>query len=243
MNRKTILLTILVIPVLISACVFTVVRGSGDVVSETREVSNFDKVELSGVGTIYITQGDEEALEIEAEDNLLRYIKSSVRGSTLVIGFEDDQWTQVIQPTEPIKYFLTLKDITKIELSGAGRVIAEQIETTELRIVSSGAGDIQIDNLSADDLIVDLSGAGNCEIGGQVTDQQITISGAGNYSAESLETEATSIQVSGMGSSEVWANDALNIEISGAGNVKYYGSPHVSQEISGVGNIRRIGER
>lgn len=243
MNRKIILLTILVTPLLISACVFTVLRGSGEIKSEIREVSHFDKIELSSVGTLYITQGEEETLKIEAEDNLLHHIESNVRGNTLVLGFDSDKWTQVIQPTKPVKYYLTLKDISKIELSGAGRVIAGQIETTELRITSSGAGDIQIEDITAEDLIVDLSGAGNCDIGGEVTTQRITISGAGNYAAESLETEITSIQVSGMGSSEVWAKDTLNINISGAGNVKYYGNPHVSQEISGVGNIRKLGER
>lgn len=243
MNRKTILLTILVIPLLMSACVFTVVRGSGEIVSETREVSDFNKVELNGVGTLYITQGDKETLEIEAEDNLLPYIESVVRGNTLFIGFEDDKWTQVVQPTEPIKYYLTLKEISKIELSGAGRIVSERLETTELRITSSGAGDIEIDEITAEELVVTLSGAGNCEIGGQVIDQRITISGAGNYSAESLESAATLIQVSGMGTSKVWATEDLDIEISGAGNVRYYGNPHVTQEISGAGNIRSLGDR
>ena len=243
MKRKTILLTVLIIPLFVSACFFSVIRGSGKVITESRKVSDFDKVVLSGVGTLYITQGDEESLEIEAEDNLMPYIVSKVRGNTLTIGFEDDKWTQAIQPTEPLKFFLTLKDLSKVELSGAGRVVVEDIETDELRIISSGAGDIEIDNLSAKKLTVTLSGAGNCEIGGQVADQSIVISGAGNYSAEYLETESTSIQVSGMGSSRVWATKDLKIEISGAGSVKYYGSPHITQEISGAGNIKSLGDR
>jgi len=243
MKRKTVLLVIMVIPLLISACIFSVVRGSGEIDSEERSVSSFNKVELNGVGTLYITQGDEEKLKVEAERNILPHIESKVRGNTLIIGFEDDKWTQVVQPTEPIKYFLTLKEVSNIELSGAGRVVSEHLEASELRITSSGAGDIEIDTLTADNLIVKLSGAGNCNISGQVIDQRITISGAGNYSAESLQTEITSIHVSGMGTSELWATEELDIEISGAGNVRYYGNPHVTQEISGAGNIRSLGDR
>ena len=72
-----------------TACLVSTVRGSGNVISETRSVANFENVSLSGIGTLYIIEGDEESLEIEAEDNLLEHIETEVRGRTLEIKIEE----------------------------------------------------------------------------------------------------------------------------------------------------------
>jgi len=242
-DKRLILITVFIIPILISACMFSVIRGSGVMTSETRQVNDFERVDLSGVGTIYITQGNEETLTIEAENNILTEIESTVRNGTLTIGFGDQNWPDIVQPTEPIKYYLTLKELTGLNISGAGRVEIDDLDTTQLDINSSGAGDIEINELIAKDLNVVLSGAGSCKIiGGEVTDQNITISGAGNHKASDLQSQVTNVSVSGMGSVEVWVLDALDVGISGAGNVEYYGSPSVSQDISGAGRVESLGD-
>jgi hypothetical protein len=244
MKRKfSIILVILLIPVLTLACVFSLVSGSGVVTSETREVNGFDRIEMSGIGTLYITQGEVESLKIEAEDNILPKIKSEVRNGILSLGFGVDDWSDIVQPTKPINYYVTVKDLTRIELSGAGRVKSEIIETASLKILSSGAGDIEINNIVAKELDVNLSGAGNCQVSGEVTNQSIDISGAGSYKAVELKSQVADVSVSGLGNVEIWAIEALDIQISGAGSVRYYGSPGITQEVSGAGSIKSLGER
>src|SRR5690242_12646963 len=54
------------------------VHGSGNVVTEARPVSGFDRVSVSGAGQLKVTQGDAESLTIETDDNLLPYIRSEV---------------------------------------------------------------------------------------------------------------------------------------------------------------------
>ena len=68
---------------------YTEVRGSGNVITESRTVAGFNAVELNGIGTLIIEQSDRESLEITAEDNLMRHIKSVVSGSRLQLGGED----------------------------------------------------------------------------------------------------------------------------------------------------------
>ena len=241
MNKKFyVFLPVIMVPILSLACVFTVLKGSGNVITESRQAIGFDRVVLNGIGTLYITQGDEESLEIEAEDNILPKIDTSVRDGTLWIEFKERNWSDIVRPTRPIKYFLSLKELTTIELSGAGRVISDNIETGYLEISSSGVGDIDIDSLNAKGLEVVLSGAGNCKIAGEVTNQSIEISGAGSYKADGLKSQVASVMVSGMGNIEVWVLDALDILISGAGTVKYYGNPNLTQEVSGAGSIRSM---
>jgi len=91
------------------------VKGSGNVVAETRPVSQFDRVSVSGAGHLAIVQGDQESLTIETDDNLLPLIKSEVAGGLLKLGPENVN----LNPTRTIRYQLRLKDLRELHLSGA----------------------------------------------------------------------------------------------------------------------------
>ncbi len=239
--RKIKLIVLLSMLIMISsAC--NIVRGSGDVVTVKREVSNFDKVSLSGVGTLYITVGDEESLKIEAEDNVLPYIETRVWGSTLNIGFKDQRLNTAVQPTRQIRYYLTVTDLESLDLSGAGHIEVDNINTSEMQISTSGAGKIEIEKLTAKVLTMEISGTGNCRINeGQVDEQSLQISGAGEYQAQNLQSQIADIEISGLGSARVWVEESLMVEISGTGSVNYYGRPSISQDVSGAGTIQSLG--
>jgi hypothetical protein len=243
MNKKLLSVLVLSFTILfLSAC--TIVRGSGDVITVQREVNGFDRVALSGVGTMFISVGEKESLLIEAEDNLLPYIETKVQGSILEIGLKYEHWNTAIQPTKPINYFLTVTNLEALDLSGAGRIEIEEINTTQLRIHTSGAGDIEIEKLNAQSLTMVVSGAGSCRIhDGKVDSQHLQISGAGGYRASDLESHRTDIDISGMGGAKIWVSDTLHVAISGAGNVGFYGYPTVSQSISGAGRIQSLGDK
>jgi hypothetical protein len=240
MKTKILFLLLCILTLSLSAC--QIVRGSGEVITVQREVSDFDRVALNGVGTLYISVGEEESLKVEAEDNLLPYIETLVHGQTLSIGFRDQGLRTAFQPTEPIHYYLTVKDLAALELSGAGNIEVDEIATSELHIKTSGAGNIEIEKLTAKVLNMDVSGAGNCHIyEGQVADQNLRISGAGGYRASDLQSQSARIDISGLGGARVWVEEDLRVEISGAGSVTYFGSPILSQDVSGAGNIRSLG--
>src|SRR5262245_28969601 len=99
---------------LVAACqgLGGVVNGSGQVRTESRTVQNFKAVELSGIGTLVITQGNTEALTIEAEDNILPVLTSDVRAGQLTLGTRNNTH---IRPTKPIRYTLTVKDLNAID--------------------------------------------------------------------------------------------------------------------------------
>ena len=236
------------------------VRGSGRVVEKERQVSGFTGVELATLGNLIIELGDEEQLRIEAEDNLLQYIETEVHIGALEIGHRPKV---TLVPTESIYFYLTVKELDTISVSGAGNVKVPDLEVGEFSLNISGAGDVDMEDLSTDVLEVNISGGGNVDIedlnadvlkvnisgagdlyigGGEVTKQEITISGAGNYKARGLESAEADVHVPGFGSATIRVRDHLEVKISGAGSVKYVGSPTVEEEVSGVGNIEQIGE-
>lgn len=219
---------------------YTTVRGTGNVITETRRVVRFDQVELSGIGTLIIEQGSTESLEISAEENLMPYLESRVSGSTLYLGI--DQFV-TLQPTEDIVYRLTVIDLKAVDISGLGNVELADLETSQLRIEVSGSSAFKIGNLQAKKLDVEVSGMGDITIVGRVDEQRVELSGAGTYMAGELETNSTKISISGSGNAAVWAKEDLNAEISGMGTVEYYGSPVINSEISGAGKLVSAGEK
>jgi hypothetical protein len=216
------------------------IRGSGNVVTEERQVSGFDSVALSGVGRVIVTQGDEEALTIETDDNLMRYIETEVRNGTLELGLARNT---IPIPSQSIIFRVSVVDLTGLDSSGAGSFEIGKVDTDRLKVTLSGAGDVGVDSLSATDLEVTISGAGNVELTGQVEAQEIDLSGLGSYNAPDLESRAASVRISGAGNTVIWVLDTLDVTISGAGNVEYFGSPEVTRDVSGAGRVTSRGDK
>lgn len=227
-----------VLAIFTASCKWTIglVRGSGDIETEERDVSGFDEVYLSGVGNLIITQGDEESLTIEADDNIIPLIKTDVFGNRLNISFRRGY---NFIPTVKIKYYLTVIDLDKISLSGAGDIDCDNFSTDKLEFEISGAGDIDF-NINAESVETTSAGAGDINLAGKVDSQEIDISGVGKYDAEELESRECSISLSGAGSVTVNTSEELDISISGVGNVYYAGDPHITQDISGLGRVKSI---
>jgi putative autotransporter adhesin-like protein len=228
---------------LFTGCLANVVIGSGRVTTENRTVSNFDGISLSGIGDVTITQGDTEALTVEAEDNLMPYLKTEVRNGTLAIFVDNGNGRTAVSPTKPVRFNLSVKNLNSIDLSGAGGVKSASLKSDHLTIRISGAGSVNLDHLAATDVTSTLTGAGNVKVVGQVTSQAAVLSGIGGYVAGDLSSQTARIDITGAGSASVWVRDSLDITISGAGSVNYYGSPRLRQTISGVGSITHLGNK
>jgi hypothetical protein len=253
--KKPVLIWITLIVLLAAslACVTpfraTIVKGSGNVVSEEREVSDFEKVTVTGAGKLIITQGDEESLTIETDDNLMQYIESKVSGRTLELGFTDnvsfskDGGRILLEPSGSFIFRVGVIDLSEFNITGAASFETQELDTEQFKIVLSGAGDINIDSLTATTLVVTVSGAGDVDVAGKVETQEIVMSGLGRYNAADLESEEATVSISGAGGADVWANDTLDVTISGAGDVDYYGSPTLTKEINGLGSINHQGDK
>jgi hypothetical protein len=217
-----------------------VVNGSGTVRSEARAVRDFAGVDLSGTGTLVITQGATESLTIEAEDNILAVLTSEARGDTLQLGVEEGT---SIRPTKPIRYTLAVKNLAEVELSGSGRIEIGALRTERLAVRISGSGDVTLGGLTATTLAVTVSGSGDIAATGAVTRQEIRVSGSGSYAAEGLASKEARVSASGNGRATVRVADTLDVKISGSGDIAYIGNPRVATDISGAGKVNRLAER
>jgi hypothetical protein len=223
---------------LLSAC--QMVRGSGDVVTETRDVSNFDSVALKGSGDVVIDQSGGESLTIETDDNVLQYVTSEVSGGTLILGFEPG--TTNISPTKLI-FAVGVDDLVGARVDGSGDITAGSLETDSLDVDISGSGNVTIDDLTAEELAIVIDGSGDVQMAGEVEQQSIDIGGSGKYSAGDLRSDSATVSIDGSADAIVWAMKTLDVDISGSGSVDYYGSPRISSSQSGSGSLNSMGEK
>ncbi len=213
------------------------IKGSGEVVTESFEVGDFDRLTFSGVGKLIIEQGDEISLEVEAESNVIDALRIKTSGSELEIGFKS-RFINVI-PTKDIIFHLKVKDLKKVDISGAGSIECDNLNTESLSVDSSGVGSIEM-NVTASDLKVGISGAGKVNLSGEVDTQHLNISGIGSYNAKELVSKECEIDISGAGKATVNVTDTLDITMSGVGKIDYIGNPSINQNISGAGSINSI---
>jgi hypothetical protein len=210
--------------------------GSGNVINQTRSMQGLNHVSLEGTGTVLLIQGNQESLTIEAEDNIIPHIVSSVNGNKLAVSYDNT----TPSPTKPVKYHLTVKDLSSITLSGAVKVETSGFKTQSLVVSINGAGEGNLSGIEINNLTVTLSGAGKMNMAGTATDQTITISGAGDYQASDLKTRTTTITINGAGNGTLNVSTMLNATINGTGDISYLGNPQVNRQINGAGTVRQV---
>src|SRR4051812_23803027 len=59
------------------------VEGNGKLVTADRQADAFERIAAEGVFNMILSQGDKESIKVEAEENVLPLIETSVEGNTL----------------------------------------------------------------------------------------------------------------------------------------------------------------
>jgi len=196
----------------VSSCLVGV-QGSGNVITESREVSGFNEIVLGGSGRVEVEVTGTESLTIEAEDNIMPLLEAQVSDGRLVLGN-----TRNISPTVDVVYTITAATLDGLDISGSGVVVATGIDGTDFN--------------------VDISGSGNVQLEGTLSALlSVSISGSGEFDGESLTSPEGRVDVSGSGSAVVNVTDSLAVDVSGSGDVEYLGSPSLDTDVSGSGTV------
>jgi hypothetical protein len=214
-------------------------KGSGTVVDESRAVSGFTAVDLSGAGVLRISQGNVETLTVRTDDNLQPLITTEVRNGTLVIAIDTRDHPHGIAPTTLV-YDLIVNSLQALSVSGAARVEGQTLSSGDLHLDISGAAQVHFDVLQAKTLRVTSAGGSAFTLAGTVDTQEVEIAGAGEYQAKALASRIADIRITGAAHATIQVTESLDASIEGTGVIEYAGSPTVNQHITGLGVIRNV---
>jgi len=216
------------------------VAGSGKLASESRALSGFRAVHLKGTMKVVIRQSGKEAVEVRADDNLLSMVETAVVTldgvPTLEIGTKKGA-----SYTTHNRMVVTvdLIDLKAVSISGSGDVVADGINTSELRLKITGSGDVRMNQLHAGTMAVNVSGSGDVALAGKSGKLSIGIAGSGDVMTRDLETDDVNVSIAGSGDAKVNARKTLTVSIAGNGDVDYTGDAVVKTSIAGHGSVKK----
>lgn len=192
-----------------SACT----AGSGNPGQETRQVSGFDAIDVSGPFRVSVQVGPAATLELRGDDNVVPKIEAEVGDSTLHLAVPGRIVTKL-----PLEATITLPSLVQLDASGAATVTA--------------------DGLSGEHVEVGAAGATRITLTGHVDAIDIGAAGASTVEAGALTAVRARVDASGASTVEVAARESLHADASGASTVRYHGSPaDLRRDVSGASTI------
>jgi hypothetical protein len=233
------------------------VHGAGDVVKKEIPVRDISGVKLTTFADLFIRLGDEEKLELEAQENLHEYFQAEVRQGTLILKKRP---RTNLRTRKPVRFYLTVKGLESIGLSSSGSIKAPGFKAERFRVRVSSSGSLRMGNLEAGAVKIGLSSSGSAYMGdieaggievkisssgsvkvngGKVEKQSVRISSSGSYRASDLESEEARVRLSSSGSAYVRVSDHLEATLTSSGSVYYSGSPKVKARTTSSGRVRQ----
>ncbi|MDM7923760.1 MAG: head GIN domain-containing protein [Pyrinomonadaceae bacterium] len=189
------------------------VKGSGNVVTENRQLSNFTSIEAGGIFNVQVTAQKEFSVQVEADDNILPLIKTEVLNGKLVISSETR-----FRSSNRIVVRVTAPDISRVDMSGASK--------------------LDLNNVKNGELTLGTSGASKATVSGETALLRIDVSGASKVDASGLRAENAKIDASGASKALVNVAGDLKASASGASKINYSGTPrNIEKETNGASKV------
>jgi hypothetical protein len=187
--------------VTLTACGLSRVVGSGNLVTEAREVGSFTRIDVRGGANVELRVDPNlsQSVSVTYDDNVIDNIVTRVNGDTLIVDTEGSFST-----SGGGRRFVTVTTdrIEVIEASGGADVNGSGA-TESYRLQASGGSDVDLVDLQASTVEIEASGGSDVSI----------------FASESITGEA-----SGAADVQIFGNPtSVNIEESGVADVKLRG--------------------
>jgi len=193
------------------------IRGTGQVVSRTMDVDEFDSIDVSGNFVIVYRQSSEMALTITMQENLFDHLNVNTRNGTLTVGSRRGFDTSTANRP---RMYVYAPYLVSADFSGAVNASDwDNIEVERFVLDISGAASVNF-GLYVERLDIDASGAASITLWGSANNIDINGSGALNIRATDLEIEGGSVDVSGAANVTLSTLENVNVRSSGVARVR-----------------------
>ena len=196
------------------------VRGSGSISDEHHPFSGLSGVELATRGELEIRLGDEEGLQVSADDNLHEFLSFTTDGGILTIdtrpGFD-------LRPSRPIRYTLTAREIAFVELSSSGDARAPALRADRIELRLNSSGDLQVGGIQAASVDISVNSSGDMSVDGVQADVvELRMRSSGDVEMDDLRASSFTVGISSSGDVRIRDGDVddLDLTISSSGDYR-----------------------
>ncbi len=203
--RLPVVLLTLLVATLLTACengfIGTGERGSGNMVTETRNVGSFTAIDVGSALSLdlIVDPGATPSVVVTFDDNLIDMVGTRISGSTLELDIDG---SVNLTGSADRSIAVTMNELLYLEASGASDVDATGT-TGSYELDASGASSVDVRDLTATDVELDVSGASSVDLYATGTVRG-SASGASNLD---IYGNPTSVLVDSSGASSVEIKD------------------------------------
>ena len=212
-----------------------VVVGSNNIITQEKQLSAYDRIEVLGSYDVIFTDGEVGKIKINAPDNILPLIQTEVSDGLLRIGTGKGRY----KVKEPIIIYVPVDSrLKQVDIKGSADIYTEKnLETKTLNVGIYGSGDARL-AVDVFSLALEVVGAGDIRVSGRAKDLSIDISGSGDVEVPNLKAEKAVININGSGDVSAYVTENVDISIAGSGDVTIKGNPKkVKRIINGSGRV------
>ena len=197
------------------------VRGSGRIAEESHRFTGLTGVELATRGELEIRLGDDEGLQVSADDNLHEFLAFTTDGGTLIM---DTRSGFYLRPSQPIRYTLTAREIEFIELSSSGDARAPALRADRLDIRLNSSGDLRVGGIQAESVDISVDSSGDLSVDGvQAGAVEMRIRSSGDVEMDDLQAESLTVGISSSGDVRIREGDVDNLDLTISSSGDYRG--------------------
>ena len=203
---------------------------------EQRQVDSFTGVSAGSVFEVFLTQGSNYRLEVEAPEEHLPKIRTEVEGDVLTIEYDGRE-----RNLRDLKVHITAPSFEYLHAGGASSMKGQNILTAPAMVLKvSGAASMDLEVVT-EHLSTELSGATGINVSGEATEHYLKAGGVSRVRAYGLETSYTDVNSSGTATVRITAKDKLTANASGTSTITVRGNPSdTDYSTSGTASVRGV---
>uniref|UniRef100_UPI0040491080 head GIN domain-containing protein n=1 Tax=Flavobacterium sp. TaxID=239 RepID=UPI0040491080 len=240
MKTKIKLLTLLFI-ISFTSCKHNIIfgngeDGSGNVITEKRNITEtFTKISASTGVDVIIEQGAPTEIEVETDDNLMKYIITEVRNGTLIVKI-DGNFDSMSSANVRIK----LETITGLETSSGASITSKNIlNGTSIAIKSSSGSEIETD-LEYENVSCESTSGSDIKVSGKTLQLETKSSSGSEINASNLAANEIYAQSTSGSSTTVKPIVLLDAKASSGSSIDYVQEPKkIKKEETSGGSVDR----
>jgi hypothetical protein len=199
-----------------ASCSKDVIKGSGNIITQTRSVPAFTSVETHYDVAANIRYGAAQELQVTGYENLLEILETTMENGVLKLKF-NHRYNAVRNGN--VVANITLPAISKVTIHGSKDItVSNFINGNSFAALIHGSGHIKVQNSS-------------------FQHASARIHGSGDIDARTLQAKEATADIYGSGDVFINVTDRLKATIHGSGNVNYWGSPAVETNLHGSGRV------
>lgn len=210
--------------------------GSGNIITETRQTGNFEGLSVGGSFDVEVKIGPEVSVVVEADDNIMKYIETTVSGGTLRVRTEGlNNFSDV-----HMKLFITAPALNSIKASASADVEVGGILASEGKLTFKANSSASINaEVNAPEVESDAGSSATITLSGKTETHKAEASSSGSIKCFGLLSENVTAGASSSANIEVHASVTLNARASSSGSVRYRGAATVTKSESSSGTVSK----